>query len=506
MRHPFPWHPLVLAAYPVIFLYALNADQVPGVRVIAPLALVVGVAALGMVGGAVALHNRHRGALVMSALILLVFSFGHLLELIGAAWRTPLLVTWGLLALGIGFLAGRLDRSLPRLTRFLNTAAVILVATALATLIGERGPALFAPAGANPGDTQARPAAAGNPGRDIFYLVFDRYGGEAGLEEQYGVDNRGFLARLQEQGFFVADRSFSNYLKTNHSLAASLNYTYLDRLSREVGSGSDDWRPVDRLLQDHAVGSFLQSRGYRYVHIGSWWGPTDAVKGADQNLNYDPRSEFATVLLQSTVLPSLLNAVGVDTDLDDWEVHYRSALYQFDQLERLAEQPGGPPTFVFAHILLPHPPYVFTREGEFVPKAERGTTFEQQLTYANRRIEKLVELLLDGPEEEDPVVIIQGDEGPFPDRYAHDVERFDWRQATDEELLIKTNILNAYYLPGEADPDPYPTITPVNSFRLVFDRYFGTDLPLLEDRSFIFIDEQHLYDFIEVTGRLRRGE
>ena len=43
--------------------------------------------------------------------------------------------------------------------------------------------------------------------------------------------------------------------------------------------------------------------------------------------------------------------------------------------------------------------------------------------------------------------------------------------------------LNAYYMPG-ANILPYPTITPVNSFRMIFNDYFGQDLPLLEDVSF----------------------
>ena len=48
-----------------------------------------------------------------------------------------------------------------------------------------------------------------------------------------------------------------------------------------------------------------------------------------------------------------------------------------------------------------------------------------------------------------------------------------------DQLLQKTGILNAYYLPG-ADPRVfYPTISPVNSFRVVFNTYFGASLPLL---------------------------
>ena len=45
-------------------------------------------------------------------------------------------------------------------------------------------------------------------------------------------------------------------------------------------------------------------------------------------------------------------------------------------------------------------------------------------------------------------------------------------------------ILNAYYLPGIGQGDLYPTISPVNSFRVVFNQYFGGKFPLLPDLSF----------------------
>jgi hypothetical protein len=66
-----------------------------------------------------------------------------------------------------------------------------------------------------------------------------------------------------------------------------------------------------------------------------------------------------------------------------------------------------------------------------------------------------------------PIIILQGDHG-------HDLASPDDRMA----------ILNAYYLPGEGESLLYPTITPVNSFRVVFDRYFGRNFGLLKDRSF----------------------
>ena len=60
-------------------------------------------------------------------------------------------------------------------------------------------------------------------------------------------------------------------------------------------------------------------------------------------------------------------------------------------------------------------------------------------------------------------------------------------------------ILNAYYLPGGDEGLLYPTITPVNSVRVVFNLYFNRNFDLLEDVSY-YADWSSPYDFIDVTG------
>jgi hypothetical protein len=42
----------------------------------------------------------------------------------------------------------------------------------------------------------------------------------------------------------------------------------------------------------------------------------------------------------------------------------------------------------------------------------------------------------------------------------------------------------AYYLPGSGKSKLYPSMTPVNSFRLIFDEYFGANYPLLQDKTY----------------------
>ena len=62
-------------------------------------------------------------------------------------------------------------------------------------------------------------------------------------------------------------------------------------------------------------------------------------------------------------------------------------------------------------------------------------------------------------------------------------------------------ILNTYRLP-DVDPEEaglYQSISPVNSFRVIFNAYFGTDLPLLDDEVYIFDRQANLYDLHAIS-------
>jgi hypothetical protein len=83
------------------------------------------------------------------------------------------------------------------------------------------------------------------------------------------------------------------------------------------------------------------------------------------------------------------------------------------------------------------------------------------------------------------------------------VQTFDWRQADEEQLKHKFGILNAIYFPNGDYSALYETITPVNTFRVVFNQYFGQDVPLLPDSSHAYYSLSDLYSFRDVTDLLR---
>lgn len=506
---PVPFHPLLFAAYPALFLYAQNLGEVSLDDVIGPLVLIVGGAFLALVVLTLVFRDPRRSAIVvsMTAIAFLAYGFidrGPLSDAPGWVQQAG----WIALVIGSIVVAIRIKGQLPALTTTLNVVSVILVGLSLVQIVphvvGTLGNAGSAEVGETPvAAGSAAPSAGTAKPRDIYYIVLDRYGSARSIAQDYGITDNDMYGWLTDHGFTVAADSHANYVKTALSIASTLRMDFLDDIAKRMGKTSSDQSPINAVFQDHPVGRFLQARGYRYVHIGSYFQPTRSSKIADENLHIGSVSDFATALFDYSAAPAIARRLGLEQAAPLRERHRANAMYDFAALKRVQEEPG--PKFVFAHLLMPHPPYVFTADGKFVPDdTSKAATFATQLKYTNTRMKEVLEPLLALPEDERPIIIIQADEGPYPLPYALDTIDYDWSTATPDELETKYGILNAMYLPGlpSGATLPYPTISSVNTFRLLFDDYFDANLPLLPDRSFTSRGKFLPYDLTDITDRL----
>jgi hypothetical protein len=341
---------------------------------------------------------------------------------------------------------------------------------------------------------------------DIYYFIFDRYAGAETLKQYYDFDNSPFLDALRDRGFFIADRSRGNYPKTPHSLAASLNLRYLDDLPED----SSDWRIVYNLLPSNRVVRFLKGQGYKYVFVASKYDALARDPLANVTYRYGAGGTtwtgFNEALYSSTLLAAVGEEVGIGA-LDLRKRDYDRILYQMDAVTEARKIEG--PTFTFMHLYLPHDPYVFDREGRYVTKEQEQAkdhrkAYIEQLEFANKKIIETVDELLDVPKGDEPLIVLQSDEGPGPEGWnMHTPEHYDWTRAPQQTLEEKFRLLNAYLLPDIGDDHPPADIYPVNSFRWLLSRYFGADLPPLEQRSYIFRNELEPYRFEDVTDRVK---
>jgi hypothetical protein len=499
-----PLHPVLLAAFAVLSVYAGNLAEVLPIDLGGPTgplvrAIVGATAALAVC--ALLFRDWRRGALVASAIVAAFALFGRVSSTLDQAVPEDVqLIAWAALVVAAVVLAARIRGSLPTATLALNGFTLVLVGLTLLTIIPYESSRVAASGGGTVPSDQTI-VATRVPDRDIYLIVLDRYGSDWSIEHRFGIAGDALPDWLATQGFQVYPGARANYRATDFSLASMLSMAMLDEYSITPGRTSGDRTYARSRLERPEVAAFLKDNGYTYYQLGSWYGPTQTNELADVTLTWNEDTEFEAVLRESTMLPFIDRLVGRQAgEGDEYRDDARAAIeFQFRQLQRLPSVPGR--KFVFAHVLLPHPPYVFDANGDIVVKHTAETVperdlYQDQLAYADSQVRATVQALLAGPDAQDPIVVLMADEGPFLCR------NVDCVDDSQRRLGIRFGTLAAYYLPDQPPGFFADDHSHVNTFRGILSAYFGADLPPLPDRSYDWPDNDHLYDFIDVTDRL----
>jgi len=502
LKKPLPLHTLLFAAYPVLFLYAQNVDFVPWGDALLPLTMVLAAALLLLLVLAAILRDAARAGLLVSLFTLLFFSYGHIADLL-EGFQFPLgqftigpnsvlAPLWGLLlAVGVYFLL-KMHRDLHNVNSLLNVVATVLILFSL-TGVASYHLNRASGAGSTREETSEVSAAEVNPAErppDIYYIILDAYASQQVLEEVWEYDNSEFVNFLTDNGFYVVPDAHSNYPVTFLSLASSLNMEYLNDLAETLGAESTDRSIPHEMIQNSEVMRFLTGAGYKFVHFQTGWGPTARNPHADRDVRCGSVNEFTEVLVRTTALRPLADRL---ISHDRREV----VLCTFATLAEVQHTVEGP-RFVFAHILVPHPPFLFGPEGEPI-QTEAGLQTKDwskyylgQLEFVSAKVEELVETIL-AEADTPPVIILQADHGSKLIRESG--------EPSPEMLRERLGILNAYHLPDGGQRYLYDSITPVNTFRVLLSAYFGADYELLDDRCY-FCRLNLPYDFLDATDTI----
>ncbi len=499
--------PFGIAVFPVLFLYAHNADEMPLGDIVWPLGIVVCFAAISLIILRFFVRDFAKRALVVSLFALLFFSFGHVVSL-SRSWGQQLgfamggtesyvFAFWCIFLFAGTYLIIRTYRHLSKLISIASLVVWLMVGMQIV-----QGGYVLASA-VSIDDTRldliGRPAVNNPP--DIYYVIVDGYGRQDILQDLYDYDNGPFIRFLRQHGFLVPDSSRSNYCQTLLSLTSSLNLDYLSRLAR-FDRFSKDRNQMAHYLKNNLLFDFLKNYGYDIIILSSGYTWTEFNKEERILSPGMTLSEFDNILLATTPVPFVMSYNKSQYDLKRDQV-----TFMLNKLPRITE--GSAPRFVFAHIFAPHPPFVFGAHGERLEHtrgyrigdgsdffkeggshAEYINGYRDQVAYLNGQLEPMITGILDRYGDNPPIIILQGDHGPGSE--------LDWYSLPNTNIRERFSILNALYLPGVADSLVYDKITPVNTFRIILNEYFGSDLPLLPDSCFYAIITRPYY-FFDVT-------
>jgi len=322
---------------------------------------------------------------------------------------------------------------------------------------------------------------------DIFFIVLDEYTSSEGLAKYFGFDNHRIDSLFDAKGFFVSTGSRSNYNMTAFSLSSTFNYDYLDLKESDSVYYNDVFLRGIETFKKNRLTPYLTDQGYEIINYGCFdlenaVTPTYTFFNDMGRLMIDNQTLFSRVSRDIGWKFRYTNVFTKETRVPgSYKKGKRDHIFRnnfnADNLLKEMSRSGDRPRFIYGHLILPHDPYYFDSLGSFVSdtlliqgKFSKEDAYLSQLKYCNTILEKMISasVLKTGRER---VVVIEGDHG-FG---YHNNPAFSEREFSN---------LNAYFFSDKNYQSLYPTISPVNTFRTILNKYFCNDLPLLKDSSF----------------------
>jgi len=312
---------------------------------------------------------------------------------------------------------------------------------------------------------------------DIFFIVFDAYTNNSTLKQYWNFNNDSLTAFLMSKGFFTANESQANYNFTPYSISSTLNMNYLPQEFGTRGNvPSLMLRGVNSMTNNETT-CILRKLGYdiRYFipfnssieDIGLYKEFNDFSQKQLYNQTFPKRAEH-DIMWNFLARPK--------TPEDD--LAYKNFVRRAADIQRTIDSVklcgSQTPKFVYAHFMITHQPHLYDSNGNLkkgkslVQQDDLFDTYTDQVKYANKVIQELV-TSIQKTNKKNTIIIIEGDHGfrNFP---------------TDNNASQFPNF-NAIYFPNHDYNDLYSKMSPVNTFRIVFNHYFGQNLPLLKDSS-----------------------
>ncbi len=512
-------HPFLFGIYPIIFLYSRNVGEVFYESIIIPTAIAIAFTFIAMFLLSRLIKGRNKLGIILTGFWFYFFGYGNVhgsldeltigSKLIGT--NSYLIPAWTAVFLLAAILVLVFPKNLSKITRILNVMAVSLVVLCVTTIAfeyvkhisREKKIAVIEHAAGFP-DPSNMPSELPN----IYYIVLDQRVRSDILKEFFGYDDSIFLGQLAERGFYVADKSYSNYAQTKLSLSSTLHCTYYDELIEIYRTKPIKGSMSNAIFHTNRVFEILRKFGYTMVSFASGFKLTE-IRDVDVRYSVRPSSgllldEYTNELINNTIITDVFSLVFKDiSGRLTLKAHRDGILYAFEKLGETATLPS--PHFVFTHIVSPHMPYVFDENGIIdrpdkpfiwgktnLTRGQRDQKYIAQLKFINKKTIEAIDSIL-ANSKKPPVIILQADHGT------------QWKfgpEGKTQDFRTYFGILNAYHLPGDGDSKLYESISPVNTFRVIFNRYFGANLELLEDRSY-YSSYKQPFDFTEKTEDIK---
>jgi len=344
-------------------------------------------------------------------------------------------------------------------------------------------------------DKVANPCSKPN----VYYIVLDCYPGTLFLEDYMRYDNSCFNKALEGEGFRVLSNPKSNYNWTAFSISSTLNFEYLQKVKSFSPVNSMDYTQAMLTTKESVVPKIFKENGYSIYNLSIFdIGGMPAV----HKENFLTLSE-REVLLYNTLLERLKRDLLWNFTKGKYKVAFIQKMLQrkrdklareqvkkrdfnniiIDSLMKIPRQETNSPKFVYAHFYLPHPPFFYDENGSEkaletilpVKSQENKSLFISYLKYTNNVALKIINQIMQASGG-NATIILQSD---------HGFRGFEGGP-TRPQTFFKN--YSAFYFPDKNYNALYDTMSNINTFPVIFNKYFGTNIPLQRDSSVFLIN------------------
>jgi len=490
----FPFYPPLFAIFPILTALGANIREVYFKAGLRSLLLAMSIGILFFLIFSLITRKTHLAGLLSLWSIILFFSYGYVFsENFG-------LILWGLVWLIGCVLMIKFVKADGRLSLVLNIVGLFLLITPLFQIItfsigqqeaNQEAQQLLSTQELTLPDTPP----------DVYLIVLDSHLRSDVLLETFDLDNSGFTNELESMGFNVLDCAMSNYAYTPLSMSSMLNMDYFSTLAPELQPPKTDRTLLFELIKQSSLRRSLEEIGYSTYNLVSYqplaWEDASHYIATDANSISNSSqalivNSFESMVSETTLAKPLLQIMAKHVQSDSFVpldyLYADDARQQLFIQEKLNEIiPDRGPKFVFAHINIPHAPYVFNADGSLIenppplpwvtplPWEDYLSYYSNHVQYVDKAILPIIKNILNSSDNP-PVIVIVGDHGA--------------------DSANRLGILSAYYLPDELAANIPEDTSLVNSFRHVFNLVFSADLPILENKSYLSTQPQP-YEFSE---------
>jgi Sulfatase len=310
------------------------------------------------------------------------------------------------------------------------------------------------------------------PLRDVYFIILDEYISPATFKNYYKYNNENFFAFLRSSHFHLVKYPYSNYPWTIPSISSMVSLRY----HKNWVEKKEFPQVAHFLLRYNLIANLLKSEGYTIYSIPSIYWLGNPSKGLWKNFLFRAKSYGLVMsLLRSTPLKNKARSY----QRKEHKNHIQLQLSKIDKIVRKKDEKK----FVFSHILCPHRPIVFDKDGNSLKDnkiflAEKDAMHKYYLDQAyfiSISIQNIVKTILKSSSTP-PLIVIVSDHGKFP----IGVSGKGKQSLPMRDLSWRLSNFTALYLPDFAAPIP-DYLTPVNIFRIILNQFYGYDLSLIKD-------------------------